>query len=162
MEERKLVKIADMKIGKSPEIIASYGIGSCIVVSLFDPLKKIGGLLHFVIPEYNRKGNSPKNPLRYGNIAIKLFIQEVEKIGGDRGRLVAKIAGGSVMFPGLIKNPEDAIGKRNVYIAKEELKNAHIKIEGEDTGGDYGRSIEFLLETGKILVRSYKGIEKEL
>jgi len=162
MEEKKLVKIADMQVGKSPQIIASYGIGSCVVISLYDPLKKIGGMLHFVLPEYNRKGNSPKNPLRYGNISIKLFIQRLEEAGGDKKRMVAKVAGGALMFPMLIKNPETAIGKRNVEVAKQELENARIQIVGEDTGGEYGRSIELFLQSGKLKIRSYKGIEKEL
>jgi len=162
MDGRKLVKIADMKMGKSPEIIVSYGVGSCVVVALYDPLKKVGGLLHFVLPEYKRRANTPKNPLRYGNISIKLLIQKLEEMGGDKKRLVAKIAGGALMFPMLIKNPEDAIGKRNVDMAKQELRDARIRIIGEDTGGEYGRSIEFFLQTGTVKIRSYKGIEKEL
>ncbi len=162
MDGKKLVKIADMKVGKAPEVIASYGIGSCVVIGLYDPIKKIGGLLHFVLPEYRRRGNSPKNPLRYGNLSVKLFIEKLEEAGGDRRRMVAKIAGGALMFPELVKNPENAIGKRNVEIAKRELKEANIRIVGEDTGDEYGRSIEFFLQSGKMRIRSYKGVEREL
>jgi len=160
--EKINVRIADMKIGKSPDIMVSYGIGSCVVVSIFDRKKKIGGVLHFVLPEYKGSSRIVKNPYRYGAIGIKLMIKKLVAEGASKDNLVAKIAGGSVMFPGLLKNPGNAIGKRNIEIARKVLSNEKIKIEGEDTGGDYGRSVEFDLDTGILRIRSYKGGERSI
>ena len=158
---KELVRIADMKIGKSPTVMVTYGVGSCVVIGIVDTEKKIGGLLHFVLPEYSGK-KPPKNPFRYGDISMKQMIKKLIEQGADKNKMVAKIAGGSLMFPDLLKNPDGSIGKRNIDIAKKILKEEGIKIGGEDTGGDYGRSIEFDIESGVMKIHSYKGGDKEI
>jgi len=155
---KKIVRIADMAVGKAPEVISTYGLGSCVAVILYDPDKKQGGVLHFVLPERMRKNT--ENPLRYGEDGVRILIREMERMGSKKGNLRAKIVGGSTMFASFIKNPEEAIGKRNVRKAREILEKEGIRIVAEDTGGDYGRSLDFYLNDGRVVVKSYARGEK--
>lgn len=151
--DKIFVKIAEMKISNSPNVIITMGLGSCVAVSLYDKTSKIGGLLHFLLPE---NPSNDSNLFKYGDSGINEMIKHLKKNGTQLENLEAKIVGGSIMFSQLLKSTENAVGPRNVKIAKEILEKYGIKIVREDTGGDYGRSVEFYLETGELKVSSYK------
>ena len=151
------VKIGEMKYGEAPDILVTMGLGSCVGVALYDTRKKRGALLHFLLPEKTRDDD---NPFKYGNTGIRETLKFLEDRGSIKSDLEAKIVGGSVMFAQLLKNPDSAIGKRNIEIARKILKQEGVSITGEDVGGDYGRSMEFNLESGEVRVTSYKAGEK--
>ena len=155
--KKLFVKIGEMKFGRSPDVLATMGLGSCVGVAIYDERKKVGALLHFLLPE-NVRGDS--NLFKFGDTGIRETIRVLEGIGANRGILKAKIVGGALMFAQLLKNPENAIGKRNIEMAKKVLKEEGIKLVSDDTGGDYGRSMEFYLDSGEVKVSSYKMGEK--
>jgi len=151
--DKIFVKIAEMKTGKAPSVIITMGLGSCVAVTFYDRKNKTGGLLHFLLPENPTNDSSY---FKYGDTGIKEMIRIFRNNGSRIEDIEAKIVGGSVMFTQLLKNTDNAVGPRNVKIAKEILEKSGIRIVGEDTGGDYGRSVEFYLETGELKVSSYK------
>lgn len=151
--DKIFVKIAEMKTGKSPNIIVTMGLGSCVAVSFYDRDSKFGGLLHFLLPE---NPTNDSNFFKYGDSGISEMIKCFKNNGSLLQNIEAKIVGGSIMFTQLLKSTENAVGPRNVKIAKEILEKHKIRVVSEDTGGDYGRSIEFYLETGEVKVSSYK------
>ncbi len=151
--DKIFVKIAEMKAGKAPSVIITMGLGSCVAVSLYDRANKFGGLLHFLLPE---NPSNDSNYFKYGDSGIKEMIKYFRNNGSKLENIEAKIVGGSIMFTQLLKSTENAVGPRNVKIAKEILEKHNIRIVSEDTGGDYGRSVEFYLETGELKVSSYK------
>ncbi|MGB4268497.1 MAG: chemotaxis protein CheD [Spirochaetota bacterium] len=152
------VPIADYKISQSPDILRTI-LGSCVGICLYDPETKIGGLAHIMLPENNDKSSNPK---KYADSAIALMIEELQKKGANMEHLIAKIAGGASMF----KMPENSfigsIGINNVQKVREILDNYRITITSQDVYGDYGRTVDFFLETGKLKIKSLGREDKEI
>ena len=92
---------------------------------------------------------------KYADTGIPLMIKEMERIGALRSRMVAKIAGGASMFSFSGDNSMQ-IGLRNSEASIKILKEEKIPLLGQDTGEDYGRTMYFYLEDGKVLIKSYK------
>ena len=155
------VGMADYKVGKSPATLISYGLGSCIGISLYDPQTKIGGLLHIMLPD-STQARASDNPAKFADTGLPLMLDDVVKAGASRSRLVAKIAGGAQMFA--FSNTTDVmrVGARNAEAVKKMLKSFNIKIIGEDTGGTYGRTVSIDLVTGVYKVKTIDRGEKEI
>ncbi len=157
-ESTKIIKVgmAEYKISSNPGRLCCYGLGSCVAIALYDREAKIGGLAHVMLPtsKYARKTMRHK-PAKFADLAVVTLIDKMEKRGVKRNRVVAKIFGGANMFS--TNGPGESIldiGKRNVAAVKEKLKEERIRLVAEDTGGSYGRSIEFHIDTGKVIVRT--------
>ncbi|GBE17685.1 chemoreceptor glutamine deamidase CheD [archaeon BMS3Abin16] len=151
--KKRNVGIAEMMICRQPEVLTILGLGSCVAVALYHERTKTGGLAHVMLP----KGSAQKSsrPAKYANIAIPALHEKVlEEIGG-KGRIAAKICGGSKMFKSAAGFH---IGEHNVTAAREELAKLGLKIVGEDCGSDYGRNVTFTPENGKLIIRSVNGV----
>lgn len=153
-----VVGISDLKIAKSPEILITYALGSCVGICLFDSLKGIAGLSHIMLP-LSMDHTATTNVYKFADTAIPELIKQMERLGASRMRMTAKIAGGAQMFQTQNNASISNIGKRNVDSVKDILKKQNIRIIAEDTGSNYGRTIEFSPEDGKLVVKSaYKGV----
>ncbi|MBQ1460754.1 MAG: chemotaxis protein CheD [Selenomonas sp.] len=155
------VGMADYKVGSAPSTIISYGLGSCIGISLYDPQAKIGGLLHIMLPD-STQARPTENPAKFADTGLPLMLKDVLALGANRARLVAKIAGGAQMFA--FQNATDImrVGTRNAEAAKKILKDLNIKIIAEDTGGTYGRTVSIDLNDGVYKVKTIDKGEKEI
>ena len=147
------VGIADFKVSRSPATIISYGLGSCIGVSLYDPQTKIGGLLHIMLPD-SKQSRATDNPAKFADTGIPLMLDEVLKMGASRSRLVAKMAGGAQMFAFANATDVMRVGSRNVAASKEILQKLGIRLVGEDTGANYGRTVQIDLTNGVYTVKT--------
>ena len=155
------VGMADYKVGKSPATLISYGLGSCIGISLYDPQTKIGGLLHIMLPD-STQARASDNPAKFADTGLPLLLDDVVKAGAARNRLVAKIAGGAQMFAFANATDVMRVGARNAEAVKKMLKGYNIRILGEDTGGTYGRTVSIDLVTGVYKVKTIDRGEKEI
>ena len=155
------VGMADYKVGSAPSTIISYGLGSCIGISLYDPQTKVGGLLHIMLPD-STQARPTDNPAKFADTGLPLMLKDVLALGAVKTRLVAKIAGGAQMFA--CQNATDImrVGSRNAEAAKKILKDQGIKIIAEDTGGTYGRTVSIDLNTGVYKVKTIDKGEKEI
>lgn len=143
--------MANLKISAAPNILRSSGIGSCLVITIYDIEKKIGGLAHVMLP--NSAEISHTNPHRFVDKAIEIMLEKMEKSGNPGTDLEAKVIGGANMFKVLSTGPE-GIGAQNVEAAKKKLAQENIKVAASSTGGNSGRSVEFDLQTGLIAVKT--------
>lgn len=155
------VGMADYKVGRAPSTLISYGLGSCIGISLYDPQRKIGGLLHIMLPD-STQARSSENPAKFADTGIPLMISDVVALGASRSRLVAKIAGGAQMFA--FSNATDImrVGTRNAETCKQILRKNGIRVIAEDTGGNYGRTVSIDLATGSYKVKTIDRGEKNI
>lgn len=144
------VGIADIGIEKAPNTLRTI-LGSCVGICVYDPEVKVGGLSHIMLPSSKKPTNNIK---KYADTAIPHMIDEMVKMGGIRKRMIAKIAGGSTMFRHTENSVMGDIGKNNVSSVREILTAMKIKIVSEDVGGDYGRTIDFYLETGELKIKT--------
>lgn len=152
------VKIADIVVGSSPSILTTYGLGSCVAVMIYDPVVKVGGMNHFLLPTESNASRG-KNPAKFSDTGIEILLKKIRDLGGKRERLIAKLVGGANMFPSLTKN---SIGQKNIDAALRILKDHAITVDSMDTGGNWGRSVEFHLSNGNVIVKSYKKGEKRI
>jgi chemotaxis protein CheD len=159
MPELIRVGMADYKVGKAPATVISYGLGSCIGISLYDPQTKIGGLLHIMLPD-STQARASDNPAKFADTGLPLMLNDVLALGASRARLVAKIAGGAQMFAFANATDIMRVGARNAEAAKKMLKDLGIKLVAEDTGGTYGRTVSINLEDGVYTVKTINKGEK--
>ena len=157
------VSIGDYKVSGNRSKITTFGLGSCVAVIVYDPSAKVGGLAHFVLPDTNfSPGKYSKRVAKFGRLAVPAMVEEMEKRGAVKGRMWAKIVGGANMFRELVRDESKTIGARNIEIARAVLSELGIPIIAEDVGGHHGRSVDFYLDTGKVIVKSFQKGEKEI
>ena len=161
MPELIKVGMADYKVGRAPDTLISYGLGSCIGISLYDPQTKIGGRLHIMLPDSNQS-RANENRAKFADTGIPDMLEELIRMGAARSRLVAKLAGGSQMFAFANASDIMRVGLRNASASKEILKKLSIPIVGEDTGGNYGRTVQIDLSTGVYKVKTIDKGDKEI
>ena len=147
------VGMADLNVCLPPDSITTLGLGSCVGIVLYDPAKKISGMAHVMLPDSSRIRNN-ENVAKFADTGIQELLNRVLKLGASRAALVAKIAGGAQMFAFNSDNEMLKVGLRNVEAVKRKLASLRIPVVAEDTGLNYGRTIEFYPETGKLLVKS--------
>lgn len=169
--------MGDIAVIEGPHNLITSGVGSCLVVTLYDPKRQIGALAHTMLPlsptqntgyETHISDNLPSETLpgwqacqvaeqvsakvkdtKYINVAIDEMLQRMRIQGAERENLEAKLIGGANMFPSF----DSDIGKDNVSSAKEKLKAEGIRMVGECVGGSQGRSVEFSPTTGVVTVK---------
>jgi chemotaxis protein CheD len=150
-EKEWAVGIAEVKVARFPDSFVAYGLGSCVGVTLFDPGKKNGGLAHVMLPS-SALFTRGFIPGKYADTAIEQLVRELKGLGSDAGQLRAKLVGGANMFKHIVSHPVP-IGVRNATAAREKLRDLSIPIVGEDLGGEFGRTIQFSLEDGRIKIK---------
>lgn len=147
------VGMADLKLCISPDSVTTLGLGSCVGVAIRDPNTKIGGLAHIMLPDSGAVKNNT-NVAKFADTGIVELVAQMEKAGASRSRMVAKIAGGAQMFALQSKTELMRVGERNVSAVKEKLAELKIPILAEDTGANYGRTVEFYPESGDYIIKS--------
>jgi chemotaxis protein CheD len=161
MSELIRVGMADYKVGRAPATIISYGLGSCIGITLYDSVTKIGGLLHIMLPD-STQARSNENPAKFADTGLDIMLKDVLALGASRQRLVAKIAGGAQMFQFANATDIMRVGQRNADAVKKILGELNIRMIAEDTGGNYGRTVQIDLETGNYKIKTIDKGEKEI
>ena len=131
LDEMIKVGMADLKTCKSPEVLTTLGLGSCVGVAIYDPVSKISGLLHCMLPDSTQFRNN-SNTAKYADSGIDELISQMVKLGANRARLVAKIAGGAQMFAMKTNNDTLRVGERNVEAVKKKLSELNIRLLAED------------------------------
>ena len=161
MAELIRVGMADYKVGRAPATIISYGLGSCIGVSMYDPQAKVGGLLHIMLPD-SKQAKRSENPAKFADTGVPLMLDDVLKLGAVRSRIVAKMAGGAQMFAFANATDIMRVGARNAEAVKRMLRELNIRLIAEDTGANYGRTVQINLENGAYTVKTINKGEKEI
>ena len=152
------VGMADLTICKAPDTITTLGLGSCIGIALLDPVTKIGGLAHIMLPDSTKMKNN-SNIAKFADTGIVELVRRMTEAGAAKSRLVAKIAGGARMFEVSGNSEVGNIGARNAEASRQKLKELGIPLLAEDTGLNYGRTVELHCDTGEFYIKS---VGKEL
>jgi chemotaxis protein CheD len=166
---------------QSDEILVAYGLGSCVAVCLYDPVVRVGGMLHALLPTAafltdpashlppfgdaapaSVGERSRANPTKFVDQGVPLLIETLLARGAKRTRLRTYLGGGARMLaaPGF----EDVlnIGERNVLFAKSALRSARLRIWGQSTGGHVGRTLRLYIDTGQVTVKTMGHSERIL
>jgi chemotaxis protein CheD len=140
---------AEYRVSDEPLALVTL-LGSCVAACLYDPLLRIGGMNHFMLPD----GGSPDDgggdgSARYGAHAMELLVNDLLKRGARRARLLAKVFGGGNVLRGF----QDPIGSRNARFVLDYLGAERIPVVAQDLGDIHPRKVAFFVQTGRTLVR---------
>ncbi len=148
------VGMADLKTCKAPDGLITLGLGSCVGIAIRDPLTKIGGLAHIMLPDSKAIMNNNGVKEKFADTGIEELVQQMVLLGANRNRLVAKIAGGATMFQLQGRSDIMKIGERNIQATINKLNEMNIALLSQDTGDSYGRTVTFYPETGEFHIRA--------
>ncbi len=146
------VGMADAKAAKDGDSLRTLGLGSCVGITLYDELTKVGGMAHIMLPVSNV--DKEVNPAKYADTGIPYLLEMVLSLGAAKPRLKAKIAGGAQMFANAHGLEVIRVGPRNVEAVQEALGKLNIPIVASAVGGNFGRTIELDCTTGKLGIRT--------
>jgi chemotaxis protein CheD len=149
--ENLVVGVGDGKVSRDVNhVLVTYALGSCIALAVWDPVTKVGGMLHFLLPEAGPDPVAAQNPCRYGDTGTPWLFRAVSDHGGHRPRLHVFLAGGaSVVNDGGLFN----IGKRNYTAIRRLLWKAGVPVHAEAVGGSVSRTVGLELATGRFWIR---------
>lgn len=153
MESVVKVRMADYAVCSMPQKITTIGLGSCVGIVVYDESRHICGMLHAMLPDSKRIRNN-SNRSKFVDTGMEDLMKQMIQAGVNPRRLSAKLAGGAKMFDFAEENENTSIGFQNVQAAKQILKDLGIPLLAEDTGKNYGRTIVFDPETGKLEIKA--------
>lgn len=155
MSRTVTVGISDLNVVKAPDVLVTYALGSCVGICLYDPISKVAGLSHIMLPTSNAMPPTDlRTAYKFADTAIPLLIKKMEENGARRIRMKAKIAGGAQMFGATTSAAINNIGQRNTQAVKAALMSLRIPIIAEDCGKNYGRTQFFYSEDGTMRIKS--------
>jgi len=154
MENAYHVGMADLVVVSAPAKLITLGLGSCIGLVIFDPVAKIAGMAHIMLPE-SRGVKGTEKIGKFADTAVPAVVDEMIKKGALKARMKAKMAGGAQMFS-LPGTPTDflAVGSRNVKETTSMLSKEGIPLVSSDTGGNKGRTVEFSTTTWMLEIKT--------
>lgn len=144
------IGIGDMNVLRQEGTLITYALGSCVGITLYDPMIKLGGLLHIMLPQAGNQRD--KTPFKFADTGIREMLRKMAVFGGMKNRYICKIAGGAQMFQ--MTGPIGNIGERNVLAVREILRQENIRISGEDVGKNYARTMLIDVATGQVKIRT--------
>lgn len=158
-----MVNIAQIRIAKPPDQLCALGLGSCVGVVLYDPSKKISGMLHVLLPTEADAGPSGQgHRTKFADPGLLDLREAVVRAGAARENLEAKLAGGAAVLALSGTGTSGAIGQRNAQQCLRMLSEMNIPVTGKDLGGTVGRSVRFDPEDHILHVKKLIGGEQQL
>ena len=151
-----VVDIADFAVSKEPGAsLITYSLGSCIGVAIWDRVARVGGLLHYMLPESSLSAEKAKsNPAMFCDTGIPRLFKAAYELGAEKKRLVVKVAGGAQL---LDDNGTFNIGKRNYLALRKIFWKNGVMIDGENVGGSISRTVRLDVATGKVTLKTREG-----
>ena len=155
-----IVDISDARVSAdTKDELITYSLGSCIGAALYDPVAKIGGMLHCQLPNARSdREKAQKRPFMFADSGMDLLLKKMIRLGAVKKRLKVKLAGGAQMM-------NDAkvfqIGKRNYAAVRQYLWKNGMFIDAEDVGGGAPRNLQLAIADGSVLIKT-RGQSKNL
>jgi chemotaxis protein CheD len=155
------VGIGDCKISNDPaDVLVTHALGSCIAVLLYDPVARVAGLLHYMLPESAIDHEKAfKRPFMFADTGIPLLMQSAFQLGAAKSRSVVMAAGGAQM---LDPNGTFNIGQRNHVAMRKALWKAGVIVRNEDIGGTSSRTVRIDVAHGRVQLRTASGAEQDM
>ena len=155
------VGVSDMKVSNDPEsVIVTYSLGSCIGIAIYDPVVRVGGLLHFMLPESSLDLNKAKNnPYMFADTGIPALFKSAYELGAKKQRMKIIVAGGSQV---LDQQGFFNIGKRNDMAVRKIFHRNNVFIDYKDVGGNVNRTVRLAIKTGEANMKVSGRGEKKI
>ena len=148
------VGLGEQAISRNPDdVLVAYGLGSCVGVVMIDPVSRISGLLHAVLPRPAETGRGENNSSKYVEGGIEGLIAAMVREGANKNRLVVRIVGGANMLVSSGVTRSFDIGTRNIEAAQMTLDRLKMLIVAAEVGGHTGRTVRVYIADSRVTVR---------
>ncbi len=150
---RVVVGIADLAMTADPDAtLVTYALGSCIGVTVFDPVARVGGLLHLMLPQSSLSPDkAARSPCMFADTGVPLLFTRAYELGARKERMVVCAAGGAEI---LADEGHFKIGSRNRTMLRKLFWKNNVLIAAEDTGGTHSRTMSLSLADGLVTVKN--------
>ena len=147
-----IVGVSDMKVSNDPDAtLITYSLGSCIGIAVYDPVVKVGGLLHYMLPESSLDAvKAQNNPFMFADSGIPPLFKEAYRLGAKKERMKVAVVGGAQI---LDQKGFFNIGKRNHMAVRKIFWKNQVMIDYEDVGGSVNRTIRVDIATGEFNIK---------
>jgi chemotaxis protein CheD len=148
----KIIGVADMAISNNAdETLITYSLGSCIAVVIYDPVVRVGGMLHLMLPEASMDLEKAKRkPAMFADSGIPVLFKQSYQLGATKKNAIVNIAGGSQIMD---ENGVFNIGKRNHLAVRKIFWKNNVVIAAEHVGGNVNRTVRLEIATGRVIVK---------
>ncbi|MDY6949957.1 MAG: chemotaxis protein CheD [Thermodesulfobacteriota bacterium] len=148
-----VVGVSDMKVSNDPDsVIVTYSLGSCIGIAVYDPTVRVGGILHYMLPESSLDAvKAQKNPYMFADTGIPALFKAAYKLGAKKQRMKVIVVGGAHV---LDQKGFFDIGKRNFMAVKKMFWKNNVMIDHEDVGGNVNRTVKLTVKDGEAWVKT--------
>jgi chemotaxis protein CheD len=154
-----IVGIGDCKISRNrDDVLVTHALGSCIAIMIHDPVAKVAGLLHYMLPESSLDAEKAKQrPFLFADSGIPLLIKKACQLGAVKSRMVVMAAGGAQML-----DPDGTfnIGQQNHTAMRKIFAKAGIVVHKEEIGGSNSRTVSIDVASGRVLLRTSGEVEQ--
>lgn len=150
------ISIGEGAVAAAPACIVAAGLGSCVALALHDPAVGVGGMAHIMLPRWDKRVAPSSLSYRWADLALDGLIADMQAIGAELPRIVAKIAGGARMFE-FTTGHRASIGEENVASIRALLQQRGIPLVAADVSGQRGRTVEFDVGSGAFTIKFYGG-----
>jgi chemotaxis protein CheD len=144
-----IVGMADCRVAEGAgQVLATFALGSCIGLAIYDPQTKVGGLLHYMLPDSSiDPARGKANPYMFADTGIPLLLEQLSGRGAMKRRLIVRAAGGAQMMD---QQNVFEIGKRNYLAMRKILWKLGVLVHAEAVGGIRSRTVRLEISTGKM------------
>lgn len=148
-----VIGIAEMKVSNQPgELLVTKPLGVCIALAVYDPKARVGGILHYMLPDSCKEpASAQRAPFLFADTGIPKLLNECCRLGAVKSRMVVKVAGGGQVLGG---TEHFNIGRRNYLALRKVLFKNNVLICGEHVGGHKARVLHLDLATGRVWVKT--------
>lgn len=149
---RKVVGVADMAVSNDPaESLVTYSLGSCIAVVIYDPIVRVGGMLHYMLPQSDLDLEKAKRiPAMFADSGIPFLFKQSYQYGAKKNNMIVKVVGGAQI---LDENGVFNIGKRNYLALRKLFFKNNVMIAAEHVGGNVNRTVRLDMATGQVTLK---------
>lgn len=147
------VGMGDLVVSADPSVeLMCLGLGSCIAVCAYDAGRKIGAMVHVVLPSAQRREALP--PGKYAHTAVPALMQELHAAGARLPDISIVLCGGAAIFSPVGEGMD--IGRRNLLAVREALSTVPVRIVREEVGGRESRTLGLAIATGTVRLRTVR------
>jgi len=153
-----VIGVGDCQVSKDPNVrLITYALGSCIALAIYDPVARVGGLLHFLLPDSKIDAEkAARNPFMFADTGIPALFHRAYELGAEKKRLRVVAAGGAQVLASELFQ----VGKRNQLALKKIMWRAGVLVQHEELGGERSRTIHMSIETGCVQMKIAGGTEQ--
>lgn len=154
--KRRVIGMAEMAVSADPnEELITYALGSCLGITIYDPVAQVGGMLHVMLPDSKVDSDKARlRPLMFIDTGVPLLFRRAYALGAQKSRLIVKVAGGASVRSSKSTRDSFRIGARNITALKQLMWRNKVLVKRQDVGGDYPRTMSLMIGDGEILIRT--------